>query len=244
MPENMEQDLEKEKENEPILIFEGRSLKPKGLFDKITIGSFEAGMVFCSLALSIIIVAAAFMRYVVRGDLYGYEEWVKLLAFWLYFLGGAYGAYNDTHVSADLIDSYLPQGMTRHIMIFIRQLITSAMSLVFTYFGYFFFMYGLLGPISKEVLRVGWGASGLAFNWNGVSLVCSQIDILNGSGLTFNIINLWTTKAIARTTVWQIPLWTSYAAIFLGLIFMSIFFTRRCIHTGIALFKGEGGKRA
>lgn len=239
MPENLEQNLE----NEPILIFEGRSLRPKGFFDKVVIRSFEAGMVFCSIALSTIIVAAAFMRYVVRGDLYGYEEWVKLLAFWLYFLGGAYGAYNDTHVSADLIDSYLPPGRTRHTMVFIRQLITSAMSILFMYFGYFFFMYGLLGPIPKEVLKVGWNASGLVFNWDGVRLICSQIDLVNGVGLTLDIINLWTTRAIARTTVWQIPLWTSYVAIFLGLIFMSIFFTRRCIHTGIDLFKGEGGRK-
>ena len=227
MPEKtMEEDLQVEqdlvKENEPILLFEERSLKPKCLFDKVSINFFGIVMVFCSLALSTLITAAAFVRYVVRGDLFGYEEWVKLLAFWLYFMGGAYGAYNNTHVSADLIDAYL-KGKPRQIMTFIRQLITSAMSFVFVYFGYYFFMFGLLGPLPKnEILTVGW----------------------NGVDLTFKSIDLWNVRAIARTTVWQIPLWTSYAAIFLGLIFMAIFFSRRCINTGIAIIKGEGDAKA
>jgi TRAP-type C4-dicarboxylate transport system permease small subunit len=156
---------------------------------------------------------------VLQGDLFGYEEWVKLIAFWLYFLGGAYGAYNDTHVSADLINSYL-KGKTRQVMIFIRQVITSILSFVFVYLGYHFFMFGLLGPLRKNILTVDW----------------------NGSVLSFNLVDLWNLRAIARTTVWQIPLWTSYAAVFLGLIFMAIYFSRRCIHTGIALFKGGNEK--
>jgi TRAP-type C4-dicarboxylate transport system permease small subunit len=236
--------MEKALENEPVLLFEGRTLKPKGLFDKVAIGFLEWVTVLCSLSLSIIIVAAAFMRYIVRGDLYGYEEWVKLLAFWLYFMGGAYGAYNDTHVSADLIDAYLPEGRTRLIMVFIRQLITSAMSIVFVCFGYYFFLYGLLGPISKDILTVGWNEAALKVGWNGVDLTFESINILNGVGLTFNSINFWTTKFIARTTVWQIPLWTSYAAIFLGLILMTIYFSRRCIHTGIKIIKGLGGRKS
>jgi len=212
--------MEHNLENEPILFFEGRTLKPIGLFDKVVIKLIEWVTIFSSLALTIVIVVAAFRRYIVRGDLYGYEEWVKLLAFWLYFMGGAYGAYNDTHVSADLIDAYMPEGRPRQIMIFIRQLITSLMSIAFTCFGYYFFLYGLLGPLPKEVLSVGW----------------------NGVDLTFKFIDFMTIRAIARTTVWQIPLWTSYLAIFLGLILMTIFFTRRCIHTGISIIKGFGGR--
>lgn len=180
---------------EEIYLFEERTLPAKNFFDKIVVGFFSVAAVISSLALAGLISAAAFTRYVVRGDLYGYEEWVKLIAFWLYFMGGAYGAYNDTHVSADLIDAYLPDGKPRQIMVFTRQFITSVMSIYFTYLGYDFFMFGFMGPL--------------------------------GTGV-----------ALPRTTIWQIPLWTSYLAIFLGLIFMSIYFTRRCFNTGIKLLKG------
>jgi TRAP-type C4-dicarboxylate transport system permease small subunit len=235
--------MERNLENEPILLFEERSLKPKGIFDKVVINSLSGITIFCSLALSLLIAAAAFMRYVVRGDLYGYEEWVKLIAFWLYFMGGAYGAYNDTHVSADMVDSYFPEGKPRQVMVFIRQLITSVMSLVFTYFGYYFFMYGLLGPLKKDVLTIGWDGVGLLIGWDGVGLTFSSISLAE-AGLVFSSIDFAAIRAIARTTVWQIPLWTSYAAIFLGLILMSVYFTRRCVHTGIALFRAEGGKKS
>ena len=211
MSENMEQIIEKES----FLPYIG-GLKPKGLFDILFVRSFEALMIFFSVALAVLISTEAFYRYWLKEDLFGYEEWVKLMAFWLYFTGGAYGAYNDTHVSADLVNSFMPEGRTRRTMVFIRQLLTSFLSLAFVYLGYYFFMYGLLGPLPKDILTVAW----------------------NGTGLTFNMVNLWKLKAIARTTVWQIPLWMSYAAIFIGLIFMAIYFTRRCINTGIALFKG------
>jgi TRAP-type C4-dicarboxylate transport system permease small subunit len=217
MEENQKTGQDLVKEKEPILLSEERSLKPMCFFDKVAVNFFGIVTVFCSLALSTLIAAAAFTRYVIRGDLFGYEEWVKLIAFWLYFMGGAYGAYNNTHVSADLIDAYV-KGKPRQIMTFFRQLITSAMSILFVYFGYYFFMFGLLGPLPKDNI--------LIVKWNGVDL-------------SFDFLNLWTLKAIARTTVWQIPLWTSYAAIFLGLIFMAIYFSRRCINTGIALLMGK-----
>lgn len=201
---------------EEIYLFEERVLPTKNWFDKIAVGFFSVIAVVSSLALAVIISAAAFTRYVIRGDLYGYEEWVKLIAFWLYFMGGAYGAYNDTHVSADLIDAYLPQGRPRQMMIFIRQAITALMSIYFTYLGYTFFMFGMFGPVSKPILSVTWMGEWFDFKW----------------------INFATIKGIARTTIWQLPLWTSYLAIFLGLIFMSIYFSRRCIHTGIKLLKG------
>ena len=78
-------------------------ITPKNLFDRITINGFSIVCFATSAILTIIICAATFFRYVIKGDLYGYEEWVKLFAFWLYFSGAAIGAFNRTHVSADLV---------------------------------------------------------------------------------------------------------------------------------------------
>ncbi len=49
---------------------------------------------------------------------------------------------------------------------------------------------------------------------------------------------LGTGIAIPKTTVWQIPLWTSYLAVFLGLIFMSYYFFMRMLRSFRALIKG------
>jgi TRAP-type C4-dicarboxylate transport system permease small subunit len=75
---------------------------PKNIFDRIIINAFSFICFFCAVVLTLVICVATFFRYILEGNLYGYEEWVKIIAFWLYFMGAAIGAYNRTHVSADL----------------------------------------------------------------------------------------------------------------------------------------------
>jgi len=117
----------------------------KSPIDLVLLSFFSIVTVACSLLLSVVISAAAFTRYIIGGDLYGFEEWVKLFAFWLYFMGGAYGAYNDTHVSADVVDSYMKDGTLKRTVIFLWNLITTGISILFTWYGYDFFHVRLHG---------------------------------------------------------------------------------------------------
>ena len=56
-------------------------------FDKIVTRTFAIICFVMAITLAIIISAATVMRYVLEMDLYGYEEWIKIFAFWLYFMG-------------------------------------------------------------------------------------------------------------------------------------------------------------
>jgi TRAP-type C4-dicarboxylate transport system permease small subunit len=42
------------------------------------------------------------MRYFFQSPLVGIEELAAYVAFWLYFIGGAYGSYERSHISADI----------------------------------------------------------------------------------------------------------------------------------------------
>ena len=42
------------------------------------------------------------MRYVFKSPFVGLEELAAYVAFWLYFIGGSYGSYERSHISADL----------------------------------------------------------------------------------------------------------------------------------------------
>jgi len=170
--------------------------KPKTLFDRIVITTFSSVTFGMSFLLTILIGAATFVRYVLKGDLYGYEEWVKLFAFWLYFSGAAIGAFNGTHVSADLVQSYVPDGHVKRFLIFLKNLVTVGVTLLFVWYGYDFFMFGFRGPL--------------------------------GTGI-----------ALPMTTIWRIPLWTSYLAITLGLFFMAWYFGVALLQSAKALLKGE-----
>lgn len=168
---------------------------PKNFFDRININVFSIICFTTSMLLMFLICVATFVRYVLKGDLYGYEEVVKLLAFWLYFMGASIGAFNRTHVSADIVNSYMPEGFLKRLMFFVKDLITVGVSLLFVWYGYDFFMFGFMGPL--------------------------------GTGI-----------AIPKTTIWRISLWTSYLAVFSGLIFMAYYFIRDLALSTVALFKG------
>jgi len=124
---------------------------PKNFFDKIVINSFSVICFSTTIILTVVICAAAFFRYILDGDLTGYEEWVKIFAFWLYFSAAAIGAYNRTHVSADLVQAYVPDGRFKDFLVFLKDLITVGVCLLFTWYGYEFFMFGFMGPLGTGV---------------------------------------------------------------------------------------------
>ena len=126
-------------------------MKPRNLFDKIVVNGFSAVTLLMSVLLTILIAMATFVRYVIQGDLYGYEEWVKLFAFWLYFSGAAIGAFNRTHVSADLVQSYVPEGVVKRLLVFAKDLVTVGVTLLFVWYGYGFFMFGFMGPLGTGI---------------------------------------------------------------------------------------------
>jgi TRAP-type C4-dicarboxylate transport system permease small subunit len=124
---------------------------PKNGFDRFVVTGFSLICFSMSVILTLVICAATVSRYVFQGDLYGYEEWVKLFAFWLYFSGAAIGAHNRTHVSADLVQAYCPSGKLKDTLVFIRGLVTVSVSLLFAWYGYKFFMFGFAGPLGTGV---------------------------------------------------------------------------------------------
>ncbi|MDR3165015.1 MAG: TRAP transporter small permease [Synergistaceae bacterium] len=166
----------------------------KNILDKVLVGFFSLILVINSLAMTLMITCAALARYVFKFNFYGYDEIVVLIAFWMYFMGAAYGAYNNTHVTADIIDAYFPPGVARKILTFLRWLITSVACGLFVYYGYGYIKFSFMGPLENFM-------------------------------------------AIPKSMVWRIPLWTSHAAIFFGLIFMEIYFLRNLVLSADALFR-------
>ena len=124
---------------------------PTNFFDKITVHSFSIICFAMSMALVVIISVAAAARYIFAFDLYGYEEWIKIFAFWLYFIGAGFGAYAGTHISADLIQSYLPDCFIKRFILLVRTIVTLGVTLLFTWYGWDFFWFAFVGPLGTGV---------------------------------------------------------------------------------------------
>ena len=149
-----------------------------------------------AILLMVIITAATLMRYIFEMDLYGYEEWVKIFAFWPLLHGSR---ITEPSLGRTSPPTYQLLSERRSVQEnpYLREMRYHArVTLLFTKYGWDYFIFGFLGPL--------------------------------GTGV-----------AIPRTVAWRIPLWTAYAAIFLGLLSMSYYFLWDTIRAGQALFGGK-----
>ena len=85
---------------------------------------FEVIMAGSNVAICIMILTGAFMRYILQKDFYGMEELVLLIAFWMYFAGSAIASREGTQVSADLVTSLLKSDRQRAVLTLIRNILT------------------------------------------------------------------------------------------------------------------------
>ncbi|WP_317854550.1 TRAP transporter small permease [Chakrabartyella piscis] len=59
-------------------------------------------LVITSGLATFLVAVGVFMRYVLTKDFFGQEEVVTVVAMWLYWIGGVYGSYEDSHIKADI----------------------------------------------------------------------------------------------------------------------------------------------
>lgn len=97
---------------------------------------FEKSTVFvCNIVLASIFFCVVLMRYVFETDLFAYEEWVLLLAFLLYFAGGAIASRHDHHIKADIIVELIKNPRHKQIYSIIIQMIEGLILLGITFFA-------------------------------------------------------------------------------------------------------------
>jgi TRAP-type C4-dicarboxylate transport system permease small subunit len=63
------------------------------------------------------------MRYVFYRDFPGFEELLRIPMFWLYFMGASYGSLERSHISADMVDTFVKyETIQRVIKFFVNTL--------------------------------------------------------------------------------------------------------------------------
>ena len=59
----------------------------------------------CIMALTFFCVVV--LRYGFSADLFAYEEWLLVIAFWFFFMGSAVATYENSHINADILGIFL-----------------------------------------------------------------------------------------------------------------------------------------
>ncbi|MEG0378035.1 MAG: TRAP transporter small permease subunit [Eubacterium sp.] len=86
----------------------------------------------CSLAAVFAIFLTVVMRYIFSSDLYGMEEIILVIAFWLYFVGGSRGSLEDTHIKADLVDVFVKNTRVMYLIKGFAKLVETVVYLLFS----------------------------------------------------------------------------------------------------------------
>ena len=103
---------------------------------------------------SILIITGAFMRYVLGKDFFGMDEFIMLAAFWLYFIGSCYASWEDSHINADLVTSFVKNPKALKILKIIKYSLSIAISAVTMYWCYQCVMWNIEKMPTTAVYRI------------------------------------------------------------------------------------------
>lgn len=109
-------------------------------------------MVVGGCVVGILIFVEVFLRYVLASPLFGVEELILFIAMWLYFMGAAYGAYERTHIKAELIHLWVHSTKSQAIIRSITGVITVFMALTMLKWSYPYFIWGLTRGATSQAL--------------------------------------------------------------------------------------------
>lgn len=88
-------------------------------------------LIITGTAVGLMILVNALFR-IIKVDWFGSEELTLFVAFWLYFMGAACAARDDTHISADMVALFTENPKIRAVIDVIKNTIGTAMCAVFT----------------------------------------------------------------------------------------------------------------
>lgn len=81
------------------------------------------------------------LRYILKMDLFGMEDLLIIPVFSLYFFGATYGSYENSHISADILDSYIKNPKTILKVRIFTNALSIAASGIFSFWAIQYFLW-------------------------------------------------------------------------------------------------------
>lgn len=118
--------------------------KTVAVVDDVLARGFSLFIVMGGVLMTLTVVLQVLLRYVFKQPLFGLEEFSRLVAIWIYFLGAVLSTKNDNHVQGDVANKYISGKRTRialRVFVWILCLVTC---LLFLYHSgsYSWWIYG------------------------------------------------------------------------------------------------------
>jgi len=110
-------------------------------------------MVVAGCVITVLVFVEVLLRYIFGSPLFGVEELICLIAMWLYFIGASYGAYERSHIKAELIHMWFKSPRSYALIRSLSSLITFVLSIIMISWTYPYFIWGITkGETSQALL--------------------------------------------------------------------------------------------
>lgn len=100
-------------------------------------------MIITSILAAGFVFAGVVLRYVLKSNFFGQEEILCVVAMWLYWVGGIYATYENSHIKGDLLGSAFKTARARKIIELVIQVVSFVVILVFCYWGFQYMAFNL-----------------------------------------------------------------------------------------------------
>ncbi len=100
----------------------------------------------------VLVFVEVLLRYVFASPLFGIEELICLVAMWLYFLGATYGAYERSHIKAELVHLWCKTPRSQALVRSLSSFITLVLSIIMIKWSYPYFIWGITGGETSQAL--------------------------------------------------------------------------------------------
>ena len=110
-------------------------------------------MIVAGFFVTVLVFIEVLLRYVFGSPLFGVEELVCLIAMWLYFIGASYGAYERTHIKAELVHLWFKTPRSHALINSLSSFITFVLCIIMVKWSYPYFIWGIKkGETSQALL--------------------------------------------------------------------------------------------
>lgn len=101
-------------------------------------------LTFTSLSVVLLMTIVVILRYILKIDLFGVEDFLVIGSIWLYFIGGSHGSYDESHIRADILEVYFKGTRVYDVINVIASIITVVVAIVFTRWALDLLIWGIV----------------------------------------------------------------------------------------------------
>lgn len=113
----------------------------------------KIGLIVSAILVTSITFAAVITR-ALNINFLGYEEILIICAFWLYMIGAAYGSFEKSHITADILVVMMPDNYAKAIISILRNLLTLVLGVIFLLWAYQLFQWTIELQQKTPVWRI------------------------------------------------------------------------------------------